>query len=243
MFVHFGEILNHMRKRFLFLGALLLVLVPVLACGPSISQVTPTPTKTPKIIRTLEPVGTPTVPVIVLPTATPVFPTDTPTPVPPTETPVPELPQTDTPTPEPPPTDTPVPPPPTNTPAPPPPAPPTNTPAPAAPPPTAAPPPPPPSSGPAVMFDLPDGDTYNVGDDVKFRIIVSDPDGVGSFTWGVFAQNETPLLGGDKSCGNAQQCDLSDEFEAPLPGQFFFGVDAVDGQGNTSREVKQLYVG
>jgi hypothetical protein len=229
-----------MRKKFSFWGVFLLFLLPVLACGPSVSQVTPTPTKTPKIVRTLAPIETPTLPVIVLPTATPAVPTDTPTPVPPTDTPVPDVPPTDTPTPEPPPTDTPLPAPPTNTPAPPPP--PTNTPVPA--PPVATPvPPPTASSGPAVVFDLPDGDTYGTGDDVEFKIIVSDPDGVRSFTWGVFAQNGSPLFGGDKNCGNSQQCDVSDEFEATLSGQFFFGVDAVDSQGNTAREVKQLYVG
>jgi hypothetical protein len=67
---------------------------------------------------------------------------------------------------------------------------------------------------------------------------------VGTFTWGVFAQNKSPLgLGGDKNCGNATQCELSGEFEAKLPGQFFLGVDAVDGKGNTHQEIKQLYVG
>jgi len=107
-----------------------------------------------------------------------------------------------------------------------------------------SPPPPPPSSGPVVVISLPDGDTYKTGDKVKFDITVSDPDGVKSFTWGVFTQNQSPVgLGGDKGCGNATQCTLSDKFEAKLPGIFFLGVDALDTAGNTVREVKQIYVG
>ena len=79
---------------------------------------------------------------------------------------------------------------------------------------------------------------------MEFRIVVSDPDGVSSFTWGLFAQNASPLgLGGEKNCGNSGQCDASGEFEAQLTGQFFLGVDAADSKGNVVREVKQLYVG
>lgn len=220
---------------------ILLLMLPALACGPSLnSQVTPTPTKTPKILRTLEPLTSPTPLVIevVLPTATPAIPTDTPTPVPPTDTPTPEVPPTDTPTSEPPPTDTP-PPPATNTPVPPPPAP-TDTPVPAEPTATSV----PVSTGPTVLIDIPSGDKYGLGDDVKFNITVTDSDGVRSFTWGVFAQNGSPVgLGGDRDCGGASQCTLSDEFETKLTGIFFLGVDAVDTQGNTVREIKQIYVG
>ena len=42
-------------------GAFLLLVIPMLACGPARPQVTPTPTKTPRIIRTVEPLSTPTV--------------------------------------------------------------------------------------------------------------------------------------------------------------------------------------
>lgn len=221
-----------------------LLMLPALACGPSMSsQVTPTPTKTPKIVRTLEPLATPTPLVIeiVLPTDTPAIPTDTPTPVPPTDTPTPEVPPTDTPTPEPPPTNTPQPPPPpppTDTPAPPPP--PTDTPVPAQPAPTS----PPASSGPTVIINIHTGDEYALDQDVKFTITVSDPDGVKSFTWGVFAQNGSPVgLGGERNCGGANQCDLSDDFKTKLTGIFFLGVDALDSKGNTIREIKQIYVG
>ncbi len=223
---------------------LLLFMLPALACGPSLgSQVTPTPTKTPKIVRTLEPLPSPT-PLVIeveLPTNSPAVPVDTPTPVPPADTPTPELPPTDTPTPEPPPTDTPPPPPPaTNTPVPPPP-PPTNTPG---PPPPTSPPPPPPSTGPAVLIDIPTGDEYALNQEVRFNITVTDPDGIRSFTWGVFAQNGSPVgLGGERGCGGALQCDLSDKFDTKLVGIFFLGVDAVDNQGNTTREIKQIYVG
>ncbi len=223
-----------MKKQWFLLAFLVL---PILACGPLASvQVTPTPTKTPRPIKTLPPPPSPTQPVIVqatdTPTPTPV-PVDTPTPIPPTDTPTPELPPTDTPTPPPPPTNTPVPPPPpTDTPIPPPTAP---------PPPTE--PPPPPDSSPVVIIDLPDGDTYGEDDKVKFTITVIDPDGVKSFAWGVFAQNKSPVgIGGDKGCGGTE-CSLSGDFRAKLPGQFFIGVDALDNNGNTKREIKQIYIG
>jgi hypothetical protein len=225
-------------RRLFYLWGFLSVLVPALACGPAASlQVTPTPTKTPRLIRTVEPLSSATSAQIIGPTNTvapQVPPTDTPAPLP---TDPPAQPPTDTPTPEPPPTDTP-PPPPTNTPAPPPPPPPTNTPAP--PPPTQ----PPAPTGPQVIIDLPDGDTFGLADDVRVVITVRDSDGVGSFTWGIFAQNGSPLgLGGDHNCGGVTECGTNEEFETKLTGQFFVGVDAVDSKGNKTREIKQLYVG
>lgn len=223
------------KSAFVIYGILAILLVPMLACGANVSQVTPTPTKTPRKIKTVAPLETPTPLVIALPTdtpiptatgtPTPVPPTDTPTAVPPTETPVPP---TNTPAPPPPPTNTPVPPPPPTS------------------PPAAAtqPPAPPAGSGPVVIINIPGGDEYGLGDKVKFNITVTDPDGIQSFTWGVFAQNVSPVgLGGEKGCGGATQCDLSDQFEAQLPGIFFLGVDALDSQGNTVREVKQIYIG
>ncbi|MEW5956959.1 MAG: hypothetical protein AB1801_04490, partial [Chloroflexota bacterium] len=136
----------------------------------------------------------------------------------------------------------PEPPPPTATPPPPPPPtqppPPTDTPAPTAPPPTPVP------AGPQVVIEFPDGDTYGLEEDVKVIITVRDSDGVGSFTWGVFAQNGSPLgLGGDRNCGGSTECRIDEEFETKLTGQFFVGVDAVDSAGNKTREIKQLYVG
>jgi hypothetical protein len=208
-------------------GAFLLVVIPMLACGPARPQVTPTPTKTPRIIRTLEPLSTPTVAEVMVPTNT-----FTPE-IPPTETPVPVPTATDTPTPEPaPPTDTP--PPPTNTPPPPPP---TNTPAP--PPPTQ----PPANAGPQIVIELPSGDKFGMGDEIKVNIRVSDSDGVRSFKWGVFTQNGVAVKGGDRNCGNGSSCGTEEEFEAVLDGTFQIGVEAEDAQGNKSIEKKQIYVG
>jgi hypothetical protein len=160
---------------------------------------------------------------------------DTPTPVP-TDTPAAESP-TDTPVIEAAPTDTPLPP--TNTPAPPPPPPPTNTPAP--------PPPPPPTpvpvnQGPQVDVQLSDGNSYDVGEKVKIKIVVRDPDGVSSFTWGIFTQNQVPLKGGDKNCNGATECSTHIEEGIPIPGTFIIGADAVDTKGNTNRGLGEIYV-
>lgn len=227
-------------------AAIGILVLAVLACGPIARlQVTPTPTKTPKFVQRVAElvtaIPTPTVVIVRQPTAT-----ETPTPAPPTPTSAPEefLPPTEPPTPEPSPL-------PTNTPAPPPPAPPTNTPAPPPPaePPTPAPPPPtspppaPASSGPTVIIDLPDGDTYGVGDTVKLNITVTDPNGVSDFEWGIFTENKTAVLGGDKGCGNAVECKISEEFEAELPGAFQIGVEAKNAQGQKTTHVTQLYVG
>lgn len=209
--------------------ALIALIVPVLACGPSLGQVTPTPTKTPIRERTvvslptvtLTPTSTPTPLPTDTPTVTPI-PTDTPTPIPPTETPTP-VPPTNTPVPPPPPpTDTPLPP--TNTPPPP-------------------PPPQPPSSAPEVVVELPDGDVFDAGDEVKIIFIVRDPDGVDKFTWGIFLQNLTPLVGGDKFCGGATECKIEVEENAPpLTGTYIVGADAVDVHGNAARGTSAIYV-
>ncbi|MBN1217325.1 MAG: hypothetical protein JXM69_00230, partial [Anaerolineae bacterium] len=130
-------------------------------------------------------------------------------------------------------TDTPLPPPPTNTPLPPPP---TNTPAPPPPTPTPA------NQGPQVIVELPNGNTFDTGDKVKMVFIVLDPDGVASFTWGIFTQNQVPLVGGDKSCGGATECRLEKEESASVPGTFIVGADAVDTKGNKSRQVGEIYV-
>ena len=250
------------------------ILITMLACGPIARQgVTPTPTKTPKSLQTLA-TFTPTATVSIAVTSVPVegVPTETPlaeagadTTAPegevaegatggetategaeatettdgadtstteseiPTETPLP-VEDTPTHTPVPPP-----PPPPTNTPVPPPPAP-TNTP---------APPPPPANSGPAIVIEMPGGDTYRTGDDVRLIITVSDPDGVGAFSWGVFTENKVllPGIGGDQDCGNAPSCRIEESFNAALPGAFQIGVEALDGIGTKGIQVVQLYVG
>ena len=227
-------------RRYLYLwGVFFILAIPALACGSSAARITPTPTKTPRLIRTVESISATASPTeVVLPTNTftpEVPPTDTPLPQPvATDTPTPEpVPPTDTPTPEPPPpTNTPVPPPPTDTPVPPP----TDTPA----PPTAT--SPPANQGPTVTIDLPDGDKYDQGDEVEVNITVRDSDGVDSFEWGVFTQNNVAIEGGDKDCGGSE-CSISEEFDASLPGIFQIGVEAVDSQGNNTIEVKQIYVG
>jgi hypothetical protein len=95
-----------------------------------------------------------------------------------------------------------------------------------------------------VVIELPDGDTYGLEEDVKLIVTVRDSDGVTSFSWGVFAQNGSPVgIGGDRNCGGAGECRIDDEFETRLIGIFFIGVDAVDTKGNEIREIKQLYVG
>ena len=217
----------------------------MLACGPiAAQQVTPTPTKTPRRIQTvppLEPLET-EAPVmnidLILPTPTETpLPTDTPTPTPiPTDTPIP----TETPT-SVPPTNTPVPPPP-------PPPPPTNTPQPAEPPPTVAPAvpqatPEPPSSKPNIVVELPDGNTFDKGEEFEVIFIVRDPDGVSEFSWGVFTQNQTALIGGDIDCRNAIECRHEEELEAPpLSGTFIVGADAIDATGEDNRGIGEIYI-
>ncbi|MCB0211138.1 MAG: hypothetical protein KDJ52_17495 [Anaerolineae bacterium] len=228
-------------KRSLILGqgVLLIIIIPMLACGPiAAQQVTPTPTKTPRRVQTLAPLET-TAPVldIVLPTPTETpLPTDTPTPTPiPTDTPIP----TETPT-SVPPTNTPVPPT-----QPPPPPPPTDTPLPA---PTEAPavptqPPAPASSKPDIIVELPDGNTFDKGDKFKVVFIVRDPDGVSEFSWGVFTQNQTALVGGDIDCRNAIECRHEEKLEAPpFSGTFIVGADAIDAKGEDNRGIGEIYV-
>jgi hypothetical protein len=93
------------------------------------------------------------------------------------------------------------------------------------------------------VIDLPSGDRFSIGDEVRVRITVSDPDGVSTFDWGVFTENRTSVQGGERNCGNATHCELEEEFEAQLPGAFQIGVEAKDATGATTIEVKQIYVG
>jgi hypothetical protein len=90
---------------------------------------------------------------------------------------------------------------------------------------------------------LPDGDTYGVGDEVKLIITVRDSDGVGKFSWGVFTENKTGLLGDEEDCHSAPECRIEEEFETQLPGAFQIGVEAKDTKGQGVIEIKQLYVG
>ncbi len=229
-------------RRFLVLISLV---VPILACGPMSRQVTPTPTKTPTSKATEQLLlATATPPVLPVHVTTPTAVPATPTPPPPTNTPPPP---TDTPVPQPSPTHPPAAQPPKAAPRP------THTPAP--PPPTAAPatplatntpvpPPTPANRGPVVTVNLPNGNEYRLHDKVTVIITVSDPDGVSSFTWGIFSQNRTSLAGDTKECGRATSCEIEAKFEAKLAGQFAVGVEAVDTQGQkTQTNAAQIYVG
>jgi hypothetical protein len=90
---------------------------------------------------------------------------------------------------------------------------------------------------------LPDGDRFGVGDDVRVIITVRDPDGVASFEWGIFTENNVPVEGGERGCGNATECRIEEEFEAVLAGAFQVGVEAIDSKGTKTIEVKQIYIG
>jgi hypothetical protein len=130
----------------------------------------------------------------------------------------------------------PPPPPPTNTPIPPP----------TAPPPTAPPAAPPPGPAKAktdIVIELPEGNTYDAGDKFKIVFIVKNPDGVWSFTWGIFLQNLTPLIGGEKVCHNAPECTHVEEVVAPpLTGSYIVGADVAKSNGEIERGIGEIYV-
>jgi hypothetical protein len=90
---------------------------------------------------------------------------------------------------------------------------------------------------------LPDGNTYDTGEEFEIRFIVRDPDGIESFKWGIFTQNQTGLMGGDVSCHNQTDCRHEEEVEAPpIRGTFIVGADAVDSKGNTHRGIAEVYI-
>jgi hypothetical protein len=98
-------------------------------------------------------------------------------------------------------------------------------------------------SKPEVIVQLPNGSTFSPGDEVKIIFIVRDPDGVKSFTWGIFLQNLSPLIGSDKICNGAVECQIEVEEEAPpLTGTYIVGADAIDVKGNTARGISEIYV-
>ena len=226
-------------QRLWMILLLSLGLLPALACGPLSGslQVTPTPTKTPRKITTLAPLEVATPISVILPTRTPtpeVTPTFTPAP---TDTPSPTPPPPDTPTPEPPPPTSPPPPPPpppTQPPAP----------APAEPEPTPVPPAPPPTPAAEtqVIVELPDGNTHDVGDKFEIRFIVTNPNGVNEFKWGIFTQNQVSLQGGTIKCNGATDCRHEEDVSSPLAGTFIVGADAVASNGGTSRGIAEVYI-
>lgn len=89
---------------------------------------------------------------------------------------------------------------------------------------------------------MPRGDTYHVGDNIKINFSVRDSQGVSSFSWGVFAQNRTPLKSGNESCNGQLECNLSIELSADLPGQFEVGVEAVNRNSGKTVQSKQIYI-
>jgi hypothetical protein len=94
-----------------------------------------------------------------------------------------------------------------------------------------------------VIIEVPEGSTYDPGETVRAVFIVRDPDGVSGFTWGIFTQNLTPLIGGDKDCGGATECSLEVKEDAPgVPGTYILGADAQDTTGKVKREVGEIYV-
>ncbi|MBN1991529.1 MAG: hypothetical protein JW953_02415 [Anaerolineae bacterium] len=231
-----------MRRYFFFWHFILIALIlPGVACGFMAGRpATPTPTKTPKLVELAPQTPLPTPTAVLLPTPASTVevapgdaaappppdlpPTDTPLSPPPTDTPPPPPPPTDTPPPPPPPTDTPAPPPPTNTPAPPPPT------------------QPPANQPPQVVIELPNGNTFDPGDEVKIVFIVRDTDGVSSFSWGIFTQNQVSLKGGEKTCNGATECKLEVKEVAPGTGTYIVGADAADTTGATTRGVGEIYV-
>jgi hypothetical protein len=95
-----------------------------------------------------------------------------------------------------------------------------------------------------VIITLPDGNEYDIGDEVKVIFTVRDPDGVRSFTYGFFTQNQSPLGGGGtQECGGNTECSREIEEEVPpLEGTFIVGADAVDSKGETNRGIGEIYV-
>ena len=73
--------------------------------------------------------------------------------------------------------------------------------------------------------------------------VVIDPDGVSEISWGVFTQNQTPLVGGDVNCRNATECRHKEKLEAPpFSGTFIVGADAVDSKGENNRGIGEIYI-
>jgi hypothetical protein len=95
-----------------------------------------------------------------------------------------------------------------------------------------------------VIIGLPGGNEYEIGDEIKVIFTVRDPDGVKSFTYGFFTQNQSPLGGGGtEECGGNTECIREIEVDVPpLEGTFIVGADAVDGKGETNRGIGEIYI-
>jgi hypothetical protein len=93
-----------------------------------------------------------------------------------------------------------------------------------------------------VVVELPSGNDFSIGDQVRIIFIARDPGGVKEFTWGIFLQNQTPLKNGTKKCDGATECREEVKAEAPIAGTYILGADAVNMQGQTKRGIGELYV-
>ena len=90
---------------------------------------------------------------------------------------------------------------------------------------------------------MPDGNEYDIGDEIKVIFVVRDPDGVKNFSWGFFTQNQTSLKGGKHECGGSTECRLEVEEDAPpIEGTFIVGADAIDNKGEVNRGIGEIYV-
>ncbi len=94
-----------------------------------------------------------------------------------------------------------------------------------------------------MVIEYPNGTKFSPGEKVKLVFIVRDPNGVTSFTWGIFTQNQVGLKGGDKACGGATECvEEIQENAPPVTGTYIVGADAVNVNGVKKRGVGEIYV-
>ncbi len=94
-----------------------------------------------------------------------------------------------------------------------------------------------------MIIEMPDGDTYSVGDNIVINITVRDPNGISAFSWGVFSQNRTALKNGTENCNGSPECSVTVELVAGLSGQFEVGVEAKSKNGGGTIQTKQIYIG
>ncbi len=103
--------------------------------------------------------------------------------------------------------------------------------------------PPQPSSDLEVIITLPNGNSYPKSGQVKVIYTIRDTDGVTSFTWALFTQNLTPLIGGEVLCHNAPECIHEETINLPsITGTYIIGGEAVDSTGQIEREIAEIYV-
>jgi hypothetical protein len=90
---------------------------------------------------------------------------------------------------------------------------------------------------------LPKGNAYSPGEEIEIIFTVRNPKGIHEFTWGIFTQNLTPLIGGDEKCGGGQECRHEVEVDAPpITGSFIVGADVLDVSGKITRGIAEVYI-